>query len=57
MPDNSEEVLKKNIFVQYEDMIFGCIYGRYQKNYFDSAKMMRYYLKDDDAVLVFINND
>ena len=57
VPDNSEEVLKKNIFVQYEDMIFGCIYGRYQKNHFDSAKMMRYYLHDDDAVLVFINND
>ncbi len=57
VPDNSNEVLDKNIFIQYEDMIFGCIYGRYQKNLFDSAKMMRYYLKDDDSVLVFIKND
>ena len=57
VPDNSEEVLDKNIFVQYEDMIFGCIYGRYQKNRFDSAKMIKYYLNDDDSVLVFIKND
>ena len=57
VPSNSQEVLDKNIFVQYEDMIFGCIYGRYQKNLFDSAKMMRLYLKDDDSVLVFVNND
>lgn len=57
VPSNSQEVLDKNIFVQYEDMIFGCIYGRYQKNLFDSAKMIRLYLKDDDSVLVFVNND
>lgn len=57
VPQNSNEVLYKNIFVQYEDMIFGCLYGRYQKNYFDSAKMMRYYLGDTDSVLVFVKND
>ena len=53
----SEEVLNRNIFVQYEDMIFGCIYGRYQKNFFDSAYAIRSYLKDNNAQLLFVKND
>ena len=53
----SEEVLDSNIYVQYEDMIFGCLFGRYQKNYFDEANMIRYYLGDENAVLLFIRND